>query len=153
MDDTADRMSEMVLGDAGGMLLSVSSETTSLPSQQSHRLHSNISTLQTDQASDGEDFSAAIAEVPSSDDDDSEDDNSSNPIRRRPAPRPRFIRCPRQVNVTTQSSDKKPSPHSQFQFPDVPTIDPASDKRLQAFGINLLSTPGRTRVWSQISGE
>lgn len=55
--------------------------------------------------------------------------------------------------VPADTKKDKPPSHPPFQFPEVASIAPASDTKLKIFGIDLLSTLGRTRVWSGMSGK
>ncbi|OAX37324.1 hypothetical protein K503DRAFT_783713 [Rhizopogon vinicolor AM-OR11-026] len=136
MDDAVNKMSDMVLDNTDAQ-------------QSCHP--SNIALQTNRQDDDGEDFTAGIAEVPSSDD---SDDNSVVPTHQ-PTSRLKAAQPPCQINIRVkkESNDKKPSTHSLFQFPTVPAIRPESDLRLKKFDIDLLSTAGRTRIWSEISGE
>jgi hypothetical protein len=95
----------------------------------------------------GEDFSSEIAAVTGSS---SDEDSVAPPLALTRSKITIAHRSASTENHQQNNLNKKPA--SLFQFPDA-SIALSSNLRLKSFGIDLLSTVGRTRVWSKIGGE
>ena len=103
-----------------------------------------------------EDFTEELANVSvsSNSEDDSQEEHSKPISAKSPS-----IAAPTKIHGIPQLVPSKqkmdaplaapPRPHaSPFKFPETATMTKMSEMRLKKFGIELFSTPGRTRVWS-----